>query len=67
MPASELHYILKPWPFRGWDFDSIGEIKPTLSKGHMYILMGIDYFTKWVQAIAPTKVNQEEVITFSHN
>jgi len=47
--ASELHSIVKPWPFRGWALDVIGEIKPKSSKGHRYV--GIDYFTKWVNAI----------------
>jgi hypothetical protein len=28
VPASELHSIVKPWPFRGWAIDLIGEIKP---------------------------------------
>lgn len=26
VPASELHSIIKPWPFRGWALDLIGEI-----------------------------------------
>jgi len=51
VPASELHSIVKPWPFRGWDLDVIGEIKPKSSKGHIYILVGIDYFTKWVEVV----------------
>lgn len=45
-PASELHSIAKPWPFRGWALDLIGEIHPSLSKRHMYILVGMNYFTK---------------------
>lgn len=31
-PASKLHAIVKPWPFRGWDLDLIGEILPASSK-----------------------------------
>jgi len=27
VPASELHSIIKPWPFRGWALDVIGQIK----------------------------------------
>ncbi|XP_058753067.1 uncharacterized protein LOC131626247 [Vicia villosa] len=46
IPASELHAIVKPWSFRGWDLDVIGEIKPASSKQQRYILVGIDYFTK---------------------
>ncbi|XP_039686960.1 uncharacterized protein [Medicago truncatula] len=64
VPASELHAIIKPWPFRGWALDVIGEIKPTSSKGYRYILVGIDYFTKWIEAIPLKDVTQEEVIRF---
>ncbi|XP_024630434.2 uncharacterized protein [Medicago truncatula] len=64
VPASELHAIVKPWPFRGWALDVIGEIKPTSSKGYRYILVGIDYFTKWIEAIPLKDVTQEEVISF---
>ena len=30
--ASELHSIVKPCPFRGWELDLIGEIRPSSSK-----------------------------------
>ena len=63
-PASELHSIVKPWPFRGWALDLIGEIRPTSSKGQRYILVGIDYFTKWVEAIPLVNVDQEAIIEF---
>ena len=42
----ELHSIVKPWPFRGWVMDLIGKIHPTSSKGHSFILMATNYFTK---------------------
>ncbi|XP_050885309.1 uncharacterized protein LOC127089215 [Lathyrus oleraceus] len=64
VPASELHTIVKPWPFRGWALDVIGEIKPASSKQQRYMLVGIDYFTKWVEAVALPNVNQEVVIDF---
>ncbi|XP_050919286.1 uncharacterized protein LOC127136808 [Lathyrus oleraceus] len=35
-PASELHTIIKPWPFRGWALDLIGEIRPNSSKGQRF-------------------------------
>jgi len=28
-----LHPIIKPWPFRGWELDFIGQIYPPSSKG----------------------------------
>jgi len=64
VPASEFHSIVKPCPFRGWTLDIIGEIKPNSSKGHRYILVGINYFTKWVEVIPLPDVNQEVVISF---
>jgi hypothetical protein len=67
VPATELHSIVKPWPFRGWALDLIGEIKPPTSKGQRYILVGIDYFTKWIEAIALPNVDQEAVISFIQN
>ncbi|KAK2354765.1 hypothetical protein QL285_092243 [Trifolium repens] len=67
VPASELHSIIKPWPFRGWALDLIGEIKPASSKNQRYILVGIDYFTKWIEAIPLPNVDQEAVINFIQN
>ncbi|KAK2436930.1 protein NYNRIN [Trifolium repens] len=67
VPASELHSIVKPWPFRGWALDLIGEIRPASSKNQRFILVGIDYFTKWIEAIALPKVDQETVISFIQN
>jgi hypothetical protein len=65
--ASELHSIIKPWPFRGRALDVIGEIRPTSSKGHRFILVGIDYFTKWIKVVPLHKVNQQSVISFIQN
>jgi hypothetical protein len=46
VPTAELHPIIKPWAFRGCGLDLIGEIHPSLSKGHWFVLVAIDYFTK---------------------
>ena len=32
-PASAMNPIIKPWPFRGWAIDLIGQIYPPSSKG----------------------------------
>lgn len=67
VPSSELHSIVKPWPFRGWALDIIGEVKPSSLKGHMYILVGINYLTKWINAIPLPNVEQEELISLIQN
>ena len=50
VPHSELHALTFPWPFSVWGIDIIGKISPKSSSGHEYILVAIDYFTKWVEA-----------------
>eukprot|EP00253_Pinus_taeda_P003846 PITA_03846 len=51
-------------PFQQWGLDVIGEITPNSSQKHKYILMVIDYFTRWTKAIPLRKVNEDEVISF---
>lgn len=64
MPADELHSIIKPWPFRGWAMDLIGKIYPPSSKGHSFILVATDFFTKWIEAVPLKKAEQKDVIDF---
>jgi hypothetical protein len=62
--ASALNLIIKPWPFRGWGIDLIGQINPPSSKGHKFVLLATDYFTKWVEAIPLKRVTSEIMIEF---
>ncbi|XP_073277708.1 uncharacterized protein [Primulina huaijiensis] len=64
IPADELHSVVKPWPFRGWAMDLIGKIYPASSKGHSFILVATDFFTKWVEAVPLKKAEQGDVINF---
>ena len=56
--------IIKPWPFRGWAMDMIGQINPSSSKGHQWVLAATDYFTKWVEAVPMRTVASRDVISF---
>jgi len=51
VPLSELYSMTSPWPFSIWGIDVIGRIASKASNGHEYILVAIDYFTKWVEAV----------------
>ena len=44
--------------------DAIGEIHPKSTKGCSYILVAMDYFTRWIKAIPMRSVTQEGVIEF---
>jgi hypothetical protein len=46
-----MNSIVKLWPFRGWGLDFIDEIHPGSSMGHRFILVAMDYFTNWTEAI----------------
>jgi len=63
-PASAMNPIIKPWLFRGWAIDLIGQIYPPSSKGHKFILVATDYFTKWVEAIRLKTVTLANMINF---
>ena len=50
VPPHELNAMSLPWPFVAWGINVIGPIDPSTSNGHRFILVSIDYFTKWVEA-----------------
>ena len=37
-----------PWPFAQWGLDIVGHF-PKAIRNKMYLLVGTDYFTKWVE------------------
>ncbi|KAH1262154.1 Ribonuclease HI [Glycine max] len=54
VPPHPLKVMSAPWPFSMWGIDVIGAIEPKASNGHRFILVAIDYFTKWVEAASYT-------------
>ena len=67
MPPSELYSMTSPWPFLVWGIDVIGRIAPKASNGHGYILMAIDYFTKWVKVASYFVLKAKHVVQFTEN
>ncbi|PHT26952.1 hypothetical protein CQW23_33439 [Capsicum baccatum] len=65
-PPAELHAMAAPWPFVAWGMDVIGPIEPKASNGHRFILIAIDYFTKWVEAVTFKSVTKKAVVDFVH-
>ena len=56
--------MLEVWQHSKGTIDLIGQIYPPSSKGHMFILVATDYFTKWVEAIPLKKVTSANMIDF---
>ncbi|XP_070005172.1 uncharacterized protein [Nicotiana sylvestris] len=63
VPPNKLNATSSPWPFAAWGMDVIGPIKPTSSNGHRFILVAIDYFTKWIEG-ASYKVVTKKVAAY---
>jgi hypothetical protein len=63
-PAAMLHPIIKSWSFHGWALHFIGQIHPTSSKGHRFMLVATDYFTKWTEVVPLKNMTHREVIHF---
>ena len=42
----------------------IGKVSPNSSSGHQYILVAIDYFTKWVEAASYASLTTAKVAKF---
>ena len=50
--------------FSVWGINIIGKISPKSSSGHEYILVAIDYFTKWVEVDSYAKLTAARVAKF---
>jgi hypothetical protein len=59
--------MTSPWPFSTWGIDVVGEIHPSASNGHRYIMVAIDYFTKWVEAASYSTITAAVTERFIRN
>ena len=47
-PGGFLNPLYCPWPFAQWGLDIVGPF-PKVARNKNYLLVSIDYFTKWVE------------------
>jgi IS30 family transposase len=59
-----LHVIIKPWLFRSWALNFVGQIHLSSSKGHRFVLVASNYFTKWMKVVPLKNITHKEVIHF---
>lgn len=62
-PAEDLQPLTSPWPFAQWGLDIIGPL-PMATGKRKFLLMGTDYFTKWIEAEPLTKITESNVEKF---
>ena len=53
-------------PFEKWDIDYIGQISIASSRRNEYIIITIEYLTKWVEAKAVKKVDAKQTTIFMY-
>jgi hypothetical protein len=59
-----LHPMVPSWPFDAWGIYVIGAIKSPSAREHHFILVAMDYFSKWAEAIPLREVKSDNVINF---
>ncbi|KAL5539124.1 hypothetical protein UlMin_045560 [Ulmus minor] len=59
----DLTTVTNPWPFAKWGIDLIGPL-PTARGQLKYVVVAIDYYTKWVEAEALAKITEQNVTAF---
>lgn len=64
VPPTPLNVLTSPWPFFMWDIDMIGMIELKASNGHYFILVAINYFTKWLEVASYANVTRQVVTQF---
>ncbi|XP_015075557.1 uncharacterized protein K02A2.6-like [Solanum pennellii] len=67
VPPHKLNAMSFPWQFVAWGMDSIGPIEPSTSNEHRFILVTIDYFTKWVEVLSYISMTKKVIADFVHN
>ena len=62
-PTEELTLMTTPWPFAQWGLDIMGQF-PIVVQQLKFLIVGIDYFTKWVEAEALATITKKNVWSF---
>ena len=62
-PGGFLNPLSSPWPFAQWGLDIVGHF-PKVAENEKYLLVGTDYFTKWVEAEPLANIRDVDVKKF---
>ena len=62
-PTEELTPMTAPWPFAQWGLDIMGPFL-TAVRQLKFLVVGIDYYTKWVEAEALATITEKNVRSF---
>jgi len=66
VPPEELRSIYSPWPFHTWGIDILGPF-PLAIRQMKYLIVAIEYFTKWIEAEPVAQIIAHKVQHFVWN
>ena len=55
--------LVSAWPFDQWGIDIVGPL-PMAKEGKRFVAVAMDYFTKWAEAEALSKIGEKEMKDF---
>ncbi|KAL0412864.1 UNVERIFIED_CONTAM: hypothetical protein Sradi_1488100 [Sesamum radiatum] len=61
--AAPFQPIQSPYPFDRWGMDIVGKLPRALGQRE-YLIVAVDYFSKWVKAEGLSKISEKEVMKF---
>ncbi|GAU41232.1 hypothetical protein TSUD_280320, partial [Trifolium subterraneum] len=62
-PGEQLQSVMSPWPFYMWGVDIVGPF--STSQGQVkFLIVAVDYFTKWIEAEPVATISSEKVKHF---
>ncbi|XP_059436525.1 uncharacterized protein LOC132169517 [Corylus avellana] len=62
-PPEELSSVSSPWPFSQWGVDIVGPL-PIGKGGVLFVVVAVDYFTKWAEAEALVNITAKNTEKF---
>ena len=62
-PPHELNTLSFPWPFAWWGMDIL---EPFVQGSYQYkfLIVAVDYFTKWIEAESLAKITSHNILRF---
>ena len=63
LPSEPLTSVTSPWPFQQWGLDILGPLP--IGKGQCkFVVVAVDYFTKWAEAEPLATIKEQKVRNF---
>lgn len=63
VPAADMIFASLPCPFAQWGIDIMGPFDKT-SGQRLFLVVAVDYFTKWLEAEPLTRITEGEMMKF---